>query len=286
MSESKEPAMSNWTQTYLRHLGLDVQPASFAYLGHLCRAHLQAFPFENVSKLIQAEKSDVPSIPAPDLFLQAAQEFHFGGTCYTLHTHFLQLLQNLGFVAHLVLVGTAHAGIIVRLPELNHEPLYVDVGSAAPLFRPVRFFTEPDNSSPFGSEAIRIAPDRQQPGRYRYQRYRGGELVSDSWHFHPDERREPADFSPEIVRSFHPDSTFLTCLRIHRYQLDRARCVSLKNNSLLIMHVDGREEKRILESVKEIEDAVANDLGLPRMPVGHAVEALTRRGIDIFSENA
>ncbi|MEJ8545591.1 hypothetical protein [Brevibacillus borstelensis] len=111
--------------------------------------------------------------------------------------------RTLGFEAHLVQVASDHAAIIVRLPELNGEAVYVDIGSAAPLF-----------------------------------------------------------------------------------QLDRSRSVSLKNNSLFITWLDGREEQTRLGSIDEMEEAAAAEFGLPRLPVRQAAMILRKRGVDIFSENA
>lgn len=286
MPKSEALSLPDWAFAYLQRLGLDRQTASFSFLSQLCRAHLQAFPFENVSKLLAAEIAVTPYTLPTDPFLQATALHHYGGTCYTLHTHFHHLLLALGFEAHLVMVGTSHAAIIVKLPEWDGESVYVDVGSAAPLFAPVRFQTDPDNRSRFGPDLIRIAADPHQPGRFRYLRYRQEELVSDTWHFHPEERRAAADFRDQVTRSFAPDATFLTCLRIHLYQLDRQRCVSLKDNVLRIIHADGSESQTRLRTAEEIEEAVHREFGLSSLPVARAIEVLQRRGIDLFREPA
>jgi N-hydroxyarylamine O-acetyltransferase len=272
-----------WASAYLHRLGLEPRPAGYAYLSELCRAHLQAFPFENVGKLLQARRPGHSGLPSPEQFVADAARCGFGGTCYSIHANLLALLRALDFSAHLVPVGDAHTAVIVRLPEWGGEPVYVDLGSAAPLYQPVRFRRDPDNCTRFGTEAVRIAPDAERPGRYRYLRYRREKLVSDHWHFDPEERREPDDFADAIARSFLPGATFLNCLRIHVYQWDNERSVSLKNNTLLITHADGSERRVTLGSVRELEEAVADEFRLPRLPVREAVEALRARGIDPFA---
>jgi N-hydroxyarylamine O-acetyltransferase len=272
-----------WASAYLHHLGIAPRPASYAFLSELCRAHLQAFPFENVGKLLQARRPGHKSLPSPEQFVADAVRCGFGGTCYAIHANLLWLLRELGFSAHLVPVGTSHTAVIVRLPEWGGEPVYVDLGSTAPVYQPVRFRRDPDNCIRFGPETVRITPDAERPGRYQYLHYRGEKLVNEDWHFDPEEQREPDDFAEAIDRSFAPGAFFLNCLRIHVYQWDSERSVSLKNNTLLITHADGGERRLTLGSLRELEETVADEFRLPRLPVREAVEILQSRGVDLFA---
>ncbi|MFS0558202.1 hypothetical protein [Brevibacillus sp. 179-C9.3 HS] len=108
--------------------------------------------------------------------------------------------------------------------------------------------------------------------------------MNDNWHFDPAQKRELNELAPAIVRSFQPYATFLTCLRLHLYQLSRNRCLSLKNNSLFILYENGEDQKQLLHSIDELEVVVAQEFGLPRLPVREAVAVLAAAGIDVFAK--
>lgn len=57
----------------------------------------------------------------------------------------------------------------------------------------------------------------------------------------------------------------------------------MKNNSLFIMHENGDEKRVLLHSTEEIEEAVADELGLPRLPVRKAADILLLKGIELFA---
>lgn len=57
--------LPDWAYAYLKRLGLEPQPADLPFLEDLCRAHVQTFPYENVSKLLFFQshgRSFVPSL--------------------------------------------------------------------------------------------------------------------------------------------------------------------------------------------------------------------------------
>ncbi len=78
-------------------------------------------------------------------------------------------------------------------------------------------------------------------------------------------------------------TTFMTLLRCQLWQLNQGRSVSLVNNQFGIRHSDGRTDKYTLHSVAEIEEVIANEFALPKLPVGEAIDVLAELGIDIFS---
>jgi N-hydroxyarylamine O-acetyltransferase len=163
-----------WATHYLQRLGLEERPASYSYLAELCQAHLQTMPFENVSKLLWYRDGNTNSIPSVETYVVNAVQHDSGGTCYTSNSSLQRLLQELGFSCHLVALEPDHMGIVVAIPEWNGEKVYADVGAAAPLFEPVRFQTDPDNCAVFGIEQVRIAPDQERLGRFRFVRDRRG----------------------------------------------------------------------------------------------------------------
>lgn len=275
-----------WAKTYLHRLGLKQEEASLSYLSALCRAHLQTFPYENVSKLLSYYFHKNSCVPTPSAFIENAVRHNFGGTCYANNASFLALLHLLGFNGYLVSLADEHAAIIITDLLESSYPLYVDIAAAAPLFQPVPFKSDPLYQSSFGYESVLIASDPADPHRYRFRRMRHQLLVNDSWHFDPTQKRELSDLAPAIARSFQPDATFLTCLRVHMYQLSQKRCLSLKNNSLFILYENGEDQKLRLRSIDELEFIVTHEFGLPRLPVREAVTILADAGIDVFADKS
>ncbi|UFJ41853.1 arylamine N-acetyltransferase [Brevibacillus humidisoli] len=282
MSQSELPA---WAYRYLERLGLTPEPPSYSFLGAICRAHLVTVPFENISKLLyyQSRKQMAAPIPPVELFVDNMSRYHFGGTCYTLNSRLYLLLKALGFDCYYVLLGSDHMSVLVRLPDLPGERVFVDCGSAAPLFSPVRFERDQQKFSSFAGEQIRLVPDQKQQGWYRYLRYRRNELISNEWLFHPDDAKTFGQFIPIIERSNQPGTPFMTLLRCQLFQLDKRRNLSLRNNVFTIRYEDGSDSKLLLGSAEEIRQVLADEFRLPRLPVEEAVKVLQSLGVDVFA---
>lgn len=275
-----------WSINYLNRLGLEAKPANFSFLTEICRAHLATLPFENISKLIyyrdRAKNGFI--IPPVEVLAQHFFRYDFGGTCYTVNSRLLMLLRSLGFTCSLVEVGQDHMAILVQLPELDGEQVYVDCGAAAPFFKPVRFETDPENLSEFGIEQVRLVRDQETPFLYHFMRYRRNELVSENWSFYSNQPREFADFHEVIEKANQPGSFFLSSLRCQLWQPEQNRSISLVNNTLTIRRMDGTEQKELLSSLEEIEEALAVEFRLPKLPLREAVAVLNELGVDIFQE--
>ncbi|HEU4965325.1 MAG TPA: arylamine N-acetyltransferase [Bacilli bacterium] len=278
-------SLPDWAHRYLAHIGLQPEPPSLHALTAICRAHLSQIPFENISKLLYLRDSPQNGfhIPPLDMFVDNLYRYDYGGTCYTLNPHAQQLLRTLGYQVDLVQLGNDHVGLLAELPERPGERLYLDFGSASPFFQPVSFEKNPDNLTVFGVDEIRLLPDSEQPGWYRFTRYRHGEQLSNEWIFHPEHRCGFADFATSIERSNQPGALFLNHLRCQLWQPDRGRNLSLLNNHLTIRTSDKGETQQDLRSVTEIEQVLAEEFGLPKLPVREAVEVLESLGVDIFA---
>jgi arylamine N-acetyltransferase len=274
-----------WGLRYLERLGLGVNRPTLAYLEEICRAHLSVIPFENISKLLyyRDKHKNGYFIPPVGIFVENSFRFDCGGTCYTVNSSLLQLLRALGFSGCLIEVGSDHMAILVQLPELDGEMVYVDCGAAAPFFKPVRFQHNPENVSAFGVEQVCLVPDRTQPGRYRFIRYRRGEVISDEWTFTPDEPREFDHFSELVERSNLPGATFMKSLRCQLWQPEQNRSLSLVNSKLTIRSIDGAEKHSILQSTAEMEEVLAAEFNLPKLPIREAISVLQGLHIDPFA---
>lgn len=276
--------LPEWAITYLHRMRLKPQDPDFPFLQAICRAHMQVFPYENVSKLLFFEqKSSDKLVPTPEEYVANAVRYDMGGTCFANNGSLLALLRALGYQGHLMPLSPTHMAILIRGLLPNDEPVYVDMGAAAPIFAPVALHSAAEHEIAFGFDSVRIVRDSVQPERFRFLRFRRGELVSDRWNFDPSEAREIQDFSESVALTFQPDATYMGCLRVQLYQLDRGRSLSLLNNSLQIMKENGAEEKILLRSLDEMETVVAEEFALPRLPVREAIAILQNKGIDVFA---
>lgn len=274
--------LPNWAILYLQRLQLDHESPGLSYLSRLCRAHLQAYPYENVSKLLSFHAGR-HTIPTPEEYVQNAAIYHFGGTCYTNNHSFLALLRALGFYGHLVLPGGEHAGILIHGPNTGKTPVYVDTGATAPIFEPIHFLEDGHHTRSYGSVSMGLTKSPDHPAHYRFTRYENGKVSIPPWDFDPNERKELTDLTNVIQSSFLPEAFFLNRLHIHRFQLELDRFVLIKNNTLHIGYSEGTDQITPLHSLSDLEAAVADEMHLPLLPVRQAVQILLERGIDIFA---
>jgi N-hydroxyarylamine O-acetyltransferase len=173
--------------------------------------------------------------------------------------------------------------ILVSLPEWSNEKVYVNCGAAAPIFKPVRFQTEPDNVSSCYQDHVYIKTVDAQNGEFHYERYTNGKKSGKTWAFSANSVYQFSDFHQAIHEANQPGTTFMTILRCQLYQLDRRRSVSLVNNKLGIRYENGDSNIETLTSIKEIEAVIHDEFGLERLPVQSAVEILESLGINIFA---
>lgn len=271
-----------WAERYLERIDVKQEAPTLAFLEKVCHAHLNAVPFENISKLLYMRDFEKNGfyIPPIDVFVENMFRYDYGGTCYTNNSHALTLLKELEFEGYHVELGSSHIGIII---ELDGERWYADFGSASPFFKPVNFERDRDNVTAYDVEEIRIIPDPKQEGFYRFIRYRDGKVVKDDWDFKPDEHKEFEEFHETIEKSNKPGAFFLSHLRCHHYQVEQNRTLSLINNKLSIKQADGHVEEIVLKTPEEIEEVVVKEFNLPNLPVKAAIDVLGELGVDVFN---
>jgi N-hydroxyarylamine O-acetyltransferase len=277
-------SLPSWAERYLQALRLDQEQPSFDFLKKIIVHHLSVFPFENVSKLLYYRDRSKNGFMIPDMntFIEHHERFHFGGTCYTLNSNLLRLLQALGFQTRYMLLGGEHMAILVQLEEFPDESIYVDCGGAAPLFDPVRFETLKNPVSRFGKDVVSITPVAGREGMYVYERFTAGKKRGKAWQFDLNKHYEWADFQPCIEKANLPGTTFMSMLRCQIWQLNERRSVSLADNEFSIRYANGNVQKTKLTSVTDVEEVLVTQFRLPRLPVREAVAVLQALGVHIF----
>jgi arylamine N-acetyltransferase len=284
-------------ERYLRLLGVAEPPAGLAGLREIVHRHLCRAPFENVSKLLLVGREGGGRPLALAEFLDGIEHYDLGGTCYSCNPFLAWLLRELGYAADLLGADMSkpdvHTSIRVRLdgderterggvlpeslkPDVGRvrcarfEGMYhVDVGYAAPFFRPISLSELPWETvlGPW-----RYVFDRGgSEGAYAMSVFAGAEPVH-GYVVHPPARSREY-FNPIVMDSFRPGQTFLTCLRITRFFDDGA--VELKN-AVLSRYRGAESSQRTLRNMAELRAALENDLAMPRCPVEEAVGVLER----------
>ncbi|MFZ4451099.1 arylamine N-acetyltransferase [Salibacterium aidingense] len=276
MNASRLP---EWVHAYLEYIQVPLKNPSYEYLIDLCTAHLNNIPFENISTLLQYKHGW--DIPNEEQFVHQLHENHMGGTCYAINSNFCSLLNHLGFYCRYTQLGTIHLGMLVQMPHKD-EYVYADCGTAAPLFEPLRFETDPHNISSFGGISVLIHPE-EEPGGYTFYRYVDGSLIKQTlWSFNIKQTYSFNDFTTPIQEYFQPGSLFMTTLRCQMWQQKKNRSLSLVNNILNIRDINGEVEKHELSSIKDIRNVIEKEFQLPHLPLEEAVTVLQELGIDIF----
>jgi N-hydroxyarylamine O-acetyltransferase len=263
---------------YLDYLQLSIEKPTYHYLERICTAHLNTFPFENVSKLLDVQAGIGGEIPTFESFITRYEICHYGGTCYTLNTNLMRLLRKLGFHCYHVMLGHTHMAIIVII---HNETFYVDCGAAAPFFKPVKLDKNQTSIISFGDDHVHLAPIGEN--EYTYTRFIQGKQSGQVWPFHVLQQYDVQDFMPASQKSILLDAPFMTILRCQKWQTDKGRSVSLRNNIFSIRYVNGDVVNKELTSITEIEEIVATEFALPYLPVRKAINVLGDEGINIFS---
>ncbi|MFK3937380.1 arylamine N-acetyltransferase [Alkalihalobacillus sp. NPDC078783] len=260
---------------YLAFLNMELNKPSYDYLYQLCHAHLHTFAFENISKLILTDSGE-DWIPSTEQFIENYSQHYFGGTCYTLNTSFMQLLLKIGFNCSPVKVGKDHLAIIVTLNEAN---FYVDVGSAAPIFKPINLDLIEPSTRIFGSDKIQII---QTDSGYEYLRWKDNQKREMNWTFQLNEIAEVDKFKPIYRKSVQPEASFMKILRCKVWQNNRDRSLSLFNNVFTIENNNGDRTTTYLSTVNEMETVLDKEFKLKGMPIRAAMEILEKRGVNVF----
>lgn len=266
---------------YLDSLDLDLQKPTYDYLKQICVAHLNTFPFENISKLLYFKKHNDTNfeLPSFELFINNHRDFNFGGTCYTLNSNLMILLKEIGFSCYHVMLGEEHMGIIVKI---ENERFYVDCGAAAPIFKPVNFENDYKNISSFGKDVVNIVPVDSSRNTYKYVRYTNGKQNGKNWGFNSVKETKIEHFNEVMKRANQPNAPFMTILRCQLYQTHKHRSVSLVNNKFSIRYSSGEIDLKVLSTPEEISSVLSEEFALPKLPVTKAIEVLELLNVDIL----
>ena len=262
-------------EAYFKRIGYDgpLTPTLETLRGlHL--KHPAAIPFENLSPIMGLPVPiDLPSIEAK--LVRAGR----GGYCFEQNALFWEVLRRLGFsvtgLAARVLRGgrpaarspRSHMLLRIEFPEGTY---IADIGfGSTTLTAPLLLFEESPQETPHGlfrvvktgeeyEEQAQFDGEWQVQYRFALQEYYPQDYESLNWY-----------------RATHPQSPFVNILQVARALPDRR--LGLRDTQYAIRYLDGRSEKRVLKSPREIMDVLQDDfeIALPE-PLADLESALSR----------
>lgn len=133
-------SVSTWNlfDRYLGVLGIEPGEPSSSLLAELVSAQLVTAPFENISKLYRFRTRGSTTITDLRQYLDGIEGWRLGGTCYVNNYHLFSLLDRLGFEVSLCGADMNHPDVhMVSMVKIEGREFMVDVGYAAPFFRPL-----------------------------------------------------------------------------------------------------------------------------------------------------
>lgn len=242
---------------YLEHIQYHGQrQATWKVLHELHVKHTQAIPFESLSPFTgQTVSLDIDAVL--DKFTRQKR----GGYCYEHNSVFQHVLRNMGFSAEGlaarvrlnamdgVLTPRSHMLLLV---EAEGEQFIADTGfGGLTLTAPIRFATDIVQDTPHGPYRLLNRDDAyclQTKTRGEWQDLYIFDLM----------RNYPPDY--EVCNWYtatHPGSIFVTNLIAARPAPTGRH--ALLNRQYSFYHLDGRVEKKLLDSVEGIMDVLENE---------------------------
>jgi N-hydroxyarylamine O-acetyltransferase len=225
-------------------------------------AHTQSIPFENLSPFFGMEvRLDVPSLL--DKFARQRR----GGYCYEHNLLFQHVLHALGFCARGLAARVRWNVPEDRLTPRSHMLLLVEIGGAQyiadtgfgglTLTAPLRLETGIEQDTPHGPFRL-LRDERKGEGKDRaeYDAYRLEACLGGEWKI-----LYVFDLQPQVLPDYevsswylshHPQSIFTTGLLAALPAIDGRH--ALRNNIYTFHGRDGRQEKKMLETVDELKD--------------------------------
>jgi arylamine N-acetyltransferase len=254
------------TVDYLRRIGLPEAPLpapTLATLRDVVAGHNAAIPFETLDPVLGVPVVDLSFPALADKMITRRR----GGYCFEQNGLLGHVLDTLGYevdrlTGRVVWMDTSgrtaartHLVLRVRVPGESTDQL-VDVG-----------FGGQTLTSPIMLIDDEVQQTRHEP--YRLIRLddhtrRLEALIRDAWeplYVFTDDPQPRIDLEVgSWYVSTHPESIFVRGLSVARVTPETRW--NLRGRNLTLHHRDGRTEKRVLESARQVADTLTNDFGL------------------------
>ena len=265
MSDTPAPALFD---RYLAVLGVPRHRPTLDALAELTAAHLAHVPLENVSKLYFRHDPSMRGLSDLASFLDGAERYRFGGTCYATNYHFNQLLNHLGYDAAFCGADMSAPDVhVVSVVKTGGRRFLVDVGYGAPLVEPLCLDDAEDREVVWGSSRY-VVRSRGTHGRPELELYRDGSLRH-GYVVNPAPRRIE-EFAPVIAGSFADGATFMQALLVARF----APQGSAMLRNLTLTTVQGGDCHVAVLARSELPETIEREFGMPREIVHQALDGI------------
>jgi N-hydroxyarylamine O-acetyltransferase len=275
-SHRPSPLPADWTDRYLKLLGLERESPSLDALTRLVCAHVLTVPFENVTAHLRRRVQPTGPAPAPDpaTLLDAWERRAGGGVCFDIVTMVVSLLRSLGYRADHILGHISgpfgHQAVVVHLDEGRY---LVDLGNGAPLFAPIPLagVTEVHRHG----LGFRFRPSDDAPRLAGHEEWIRDRLSDEGWVQGCRYELQPAvDADRDAGYQHHltPGTTWvLGTLTMTRSTTEAV--YSLRDDTL-VRYTEGGKETTMLNGPDEYRRIAADVFGLPALPIDEGLAAL------------
>lgn len=245
-------------EDYIELLEVDFQSPDLTNLERIVHQQFCKIPFENISKLFYRKCFGLVQIPDLHQFIKGNKEHSLGGTCYSNNYYLYMLLKYLGYKVKLCGADmdriNAHIAIVV---QVHGQEYLVDVGYAAPFFKPILLDSPSDQEILYGMDKFVVSPKDEKKGTrismYRRNQFKNGYYLKPA-------RRQITDFNLRIVESFNSSSTFLNSLLIAKMIAGKYICV---HDFQVITTTENDFFIEIIMSEKELVGLIEEKFGIP-----------------------
>ena len=260
---------ADWSDRYLRLLGVEREAPSPDALTRLERAHIGAVPFCNVSSILRRGGTS-PNRPVssldPEAVLASWIKGDAGGVCFETSGMLCRLLVSLGYEAHQVMANASFPG--------SHQAVLVKLGGT-------RYLVDAGNGAPFSPVPL----DGEHVIRHVGLGYRfhAGELpqtwqqerwIDDAWTlFCTYELTEPTpDVLEATYQRHHTPGRSWVVDELRVVRCSETDVKAYRSGRFTHYTADGKHSQQVSEP-SAVARLVAETFGLPRLPVEEALRA-------------
>jgi arylamine N-acetyltransferase len=266
------------TRRYLGILGVERRPPSLESLTELVSAQLIRAPFENLSKLYLHRVEGATTIPTLEGYLDGIEGWRLGGTCYANNFYFFTLLTSLGYDTRLCGADMSKPDVhLVIMVRVEGREYLVDVGYAAPFYRPLPRDRDADHIIDFG-RCRYVLRTQDETGSSRLELMRDGKPIHG--YLAKPEPRTVDEFVGVIRGSYRADSTFMNAVVIERFSPSGS--TRIHNLKITRTEIGGDSDSTELDDLDELIDVIRERMGVPERVTARALDGIDLEA-DIYS---
>lgn len=242
-------------------LGLQTESPTLDFLNRIVTIHLERIPYESLSKILFSERK--PYFPTLHEYVDRMHQYGFGGTCFANNFYFVELLNYLGFEAELNSVDgmDSHDSHVSCKVKIEGDFFIVDFGNMAHFSGPFPLTPGRVIEDLRGSNRFVFTPNMDGQ-TYKLEFFRNEKLIRR--HLSKQGARRPEDFRRKIEESYRSSAYWMQIFCICKHAGNATLGIW---NSTFFRQQGLEVKERTLGSADELKIALAEEMGLPKIPV-------------------